>query len=225
MDGHLEKIRKHSGSPSIEDENQSVSEEVEEEAPVSSKISMKNEVVEVFEPKAAYPQKPLEMTKEHENSQSPQTFLNQRLSTLESVIERYEEEMKKSWEEQQTSSMKVLLNQMSSAKEEVKEQESEEDNQGSPYSMKATNKSTEERIVTKLQLIISRKWKRSTTSNPTPEPPASKLNQAIYKRKLAGKRPRKGALTSSSLPLRSFFLTNWKKRKKVISYMSVVFLS
>ncbi|KAL4287647.1 hypothetical protein AHAS_Ahas19G0207100 [Arachis hypogaea] len=33
MDGHLDKIRKHSGLASIEDENQSVSEEVEEEAP------------------------------------------------------------------------------------------------------------------------------------------------------------------------------------------------
>ncbi|KAL4287386.1 hypothetical protein AHAS_Ahas19G0181000 [Arachis hypogaea] len=91
--------------------------------------------------------------------------------------------------------------------------------------VKATNNNTEKRIVTKLQLIISRKKKRSTTNNPTPEPPASKLNQAIYKRKPAGRKLRKGALTGSSLPLRSFLLTNWKKRKKVISYSLVVFLS
>ncbi|KAL4337434.1 hypothetical protein AHAS_Ahas12G0109800 [Arachis hypogaea] len=69
MDEHLEKIKKHSGLPSIEDENQSVSEEVEEEAPASSEISMKNEVVEVYEPRILYPQRPLEMTREHENSQ------------------------------------------------------------------------------------------------------------------------------------------------------------
>ncbi|KAL4374023.1 hypothetical protein AHAS_Ahas05G0140300 [Arachis hypogaea] len=73
-------------------------EEQEEEAPVSSKILMKNEVDEAFELKTAYPQKPLEMTKEHEDSQPSQTSLNQRYTTLESVIERYEEEMKKYWD-------------------------------------------------------------------------------------------------------------------------------
>jgi len=47
----------------------------EEKATVSSEISMKNEVEEAFEPELAYPQKPLEMTKEHEISQPPQTSL------------------------------------------------------------------------------------------------------------------------------------------------------
>ncbi|QHN77812.1 uncharacterized protein DS421_19g656060 [Arachis hypogaea] len=42
--------------------------------------------------------------------------------------------------------------------------------------VKATNNNTEKRIVTKPQLIVSMKKKRSTTSNPTPEPPASKFN-------------------------------------------------
>ncbi|KAL4344861.1 hypothetical protein AHAS_Ahas11G0220700 [Arachis hypogaea] len=98
---------------------------------------MKNEVVEIFEPEIAYQQKSLEMTKEYENSQPPQTHLNHKLSTLESVIKRYEEEMKKSWEEQEASSMKVVLSQMLSAEEEVEEQESEEDNQGSSYSSEA----------------------------------------------------------------------------------------
>ncbi|KAL4306590.1 hypothetical protein AHAS_Ahas16G0193500 [Arachis hypogaea] len=232
---------------SKEDEDQLVDlkekvKEQEEEAYVLSKISMKNEVVEVFEPENAYLHKPLEMQREHENSQPPQTSLNQRFSTLESVIERYEEEMKKSWEEQQASSMKVLLNQMLSAKEEVEEQESEKDNQGSPYSseveicieegliepsmqgapdeentqkitqppsfdiqeVKATNNNTEKRIVTKPQLIISMKKKRSTTNNPTPDP-ASKFNPANNKRKLAEERPRKGTLTGFSLPLRIFY--------------------
>ncbi|KAL4344131.1 hypothetical protein AHAS_Ahas11G0147700 [Arachis hypogaea] len=84
--------------------------------------------------------------------------------------------------------------------------------------VKATNNNTEERIVTQQPLNISRKKEGSTTNNPTPGPPARKLNQAIDKRKLARKKPRKGALTGSSLPLSSFLLTNWKKRKKVISY-------
>ncbi|KAL4276336.1 hypothetical protein AHAS_Ahas20G0197000 [Arachis hypogaea] len=100
MDEHLEKIKKHSELLSKEDEDQLVdvkeeAEEQDEEVSVSSKFSMKNEVVEVFEPKNA-----LEMTREHENSQPSQTFLNQNVSTLESMIERYEEEMKKSWEDQ-----------------------------------------------------------------------------------------------------------------------------
>ncbi|KAL4300252.1 hypothetical protein AHAS_Ahas17G0182300 [Arachis hypogaea] len=63
-------------------------EEQEEEAPVSSKFLVKNEVVET--------ETALEMMREHENSQPSQTSLNQRLPTLESMIERYEEEMKKS---------------------------------------------------------------------------------------------------------------------------------
>ncbi|KAL4329130.1 hypothetical protein AHAS_Ahas13G0269300 [Arachis hypogaea] len=261
MDEHLEKIRKHSELLSKEDEDQLLDvkeemEEQEEEVSVSSEFSIKKEeVVEVIEPEVAYLQKPLEMTREHENSQSSQTSLNQRCSTLESVIERYEEEMKKFWEEQQTSSMEVLLNQVLSAKEEVEEQESEEDNQRSPNSseaedyidegliepaiqkaldedktpiiiqqpclgikeVKATNNSTEKRIVTKIPRTTFKK--RSTTNNPTPDL-ASKLNQAIYKRKLAEKRPRKGTLAGSSLPLRSFLLTNWKKRTKVKNNMS-----
>ncbi|QHO57918.1 uncharacterized protein DS421_3g86370 [Arachis hypogaea] len=212
---------------------------------------MKNEVVEVFEPETA-----LEMTRKDENSQSSQTSLNQRCSTLESVIERYEEEMKKYWEEQHISSMKVLLNQMLSAKEEVEKQESEEDNQGNSHTSKAekyiegelmepaiqkafdednspiitqkpcldirevkeTSKSTEKRIVTKIPRTTFKK--RSTANNPTPKPSASKLNQAINKRKLVEERPKQGTIAESSPPLRSFLLTNWKKSKKVENSMS-----
>ncbi|KAL4276161.1 hypothetical protein AHAS_Ahas20G0179500 [Arachis hypogaea] len=82
--------------------------------PVSSEITKKEEVVKVVEPETA-----LEVIKEHEHSQPSQT-------SLESVIEKYEEEMKKCWEDQQTSSMKKLSKQMLSVKEEVEEQESEE---------------------------------------------------------------------------------------------------
>ncbi|KAL4329364.1 hypothetical protein AHAS_Ahas13G0292700 [Arachis hypogaea] len=74
MDEHLEQMRRNLELLSKEDEDQlvDVKEEVEkqdEEVPVSSKLSMKSEVVEVFEPETAYPQKPLEMIKNMKNSQ------------------------------------------------------------------------------------------------------------------------------------------------------------
>ena len=94
------------------------------------------------------------MTRKHENSQPSQTSLNQNVSALETMIERYEEEMKKSWEEQQTSSMKVLLNQMLSIKEEVEEQESEEGNQGRPYSSEAESCIEEELMEPPIQNIF-----------------------------------------------------------------------
>ncbi|KAL4337421.1 hypothetical protein AHAS_Ahas12G0108500 [Arachis hypogaea] len=81
MDGHLEQMRRNLELLSKEDEDQlmDVKEEVEEqeeEASVSSKILMKNKVVEVFEPETSHLQKPLEMTREHENSRPLQTSLN-----------------------------------------------------------------------------------------------------------------------------------------------------
>ncbi|KAL4315990.1 hypothetical protein AHAS_Ahas15G0240300 [Arachis hypogaea] len=242
MDGHLEQIRRNLELSNSEDEDQIVGEKVEkqnEETSVSSESSMEKEVVEVFEPVASSSQKPLEMTREHENSQLSQTFLKQNGSTIESMIERYKEEMKKSWEDQQTSSMKELLKQMLNVKKEVEEQESEEDTQEKSHSseaekyteeeliepllqgtldekktptitqpprlgfkeVKAINKSTKKRIVTKLPRTIFMKKKGSTTSNPPPDP-ASKLNQAINKRKLAEERLRQGTLAESSPPLK-----------------------
>ncbi|KAL4329423.1 hypothetical protein AHAS_Ahas13G0298600 [Arachis hypogaea] len=67
--GHLDQIAKNLGVVLIkEDEDQFVSVKEEwgkqdEEAPVSSKISMKNEVVEACEPRIPYPQRLLEGTK------------------------------------------------------------------------------------------------------------------------------------------------------------------
>jgi len=123
-----------SQSPVMKNEGQlmDMKEKVEEqdkEATASSELSMKNEVVE--------PETALEMTRAHGNSQLSQTSLDQNASTLESMIERYEEEMKKAWEDQQTSSMKKILSQMLGAREEVEEQESEKDNQRIPNSSEA----------------------------------------------------------------------------------------
>ncbi|KAL4344677.1 hypothetical protein AHAS_Ahas11G0202300 [Arachis hypogaea] len=137
-------------------------------------------------------------------------------------------DVKKEVEEEAPASSEISMKQ-----EEVEEQESEEDNQGSPYpnkaptitqppsldiqEVKATNKSTEKRIVTKIPMTTFKK--RSTVNNPTPDP-ASKLKQATYKRKLAEERPKQGTIDESSPPLRSFLLTNWKKRNKVKNNMS-----
>ncbi|KAL4371699.1 hypothetical protein AHAS_Ahas06G0191900 [Arachis hypogaea] len=262
IDGHLEQIRKHFGLPSSEDEDQFVGEEVEKEEQkvhVSSEISMKNEVIEN--------EIELEVIKEHEHSQPSQ-------ASLEFVIEKYEEEMKKSWEDQQTSSIEELLKQMFSVKEELEEQEKEapipskipmknevvreENNQGSPDSnevescmeddliepsiqevldeedtptitqhlsleikeVKAINKNIQRRIVTKKQKTTSMKKRRSTKSNPTPTP-TSKRNQANNnKRRLVRRQSNQGASIFSSSPLKSFLLTNWKKRKKIKNHMS-----
>ena len=83
--------------------------------------------------------------------------------------------------------------------------------------VKAINKSTKKRIVTKTPRTTF--MRRSTANNPPPDP-ASKINQAICKRKLAEERSRQGTVAESSPPLRSFLLTNWKKRKKVRNNMS-----
>ncbi|KAL4391055.1 hypothetical protein AHAS_Ahas03G0206800 [Arachis hypogaea] len=74
--------------------------------------------------------------------------------------------------------------------------------------VKAINKSTKKRIVTKLPKTIFMKNKGSTTSNPTPGPLASKLNQAMYKRKLAERKPRQGAIAESSPPPLEVILLN-----------------
>ncbi|KAL4300465.1 hypothetical protein AHAS_Ahas17G0203600 [Arachis hypogaea] len=111
-------------------------EEQDEEATASSELSMKNEVVEN--------ETALEVTKEHEHSQPSQT-------SLESVIEKYEEEMKKSWEEQQTSSIKELLSQILSAKKGVEEQKSEEIIQENSHSSGAEKYMKEELIEPPIQ--------------------------------------------------------------------------
>ncbi|KAL4381351.1 hypothetical protein AHAS_Ahas04G0124800 [Arachis hypogaea] len=223
---HLENIRKHL-EPS-NSKNQFVREEVEKQEQkvlVSSEIAMKDEE---HETRILYSQKPLEVTKKHEHSQPSQT-------SLESAIEKYEEEMKKSWEEQQTSSIKELLSQMLSAKKGVEEQESEEVVPEKSHSIEV-EKCKEEKlmeppmqealneeitpIITQQPSLESKEVKATSKNTNSVPNPASKINQAICKRKLAEERPRQGTLAESFPPLRSFLLTNWKKRKKVKNNMS-----
>ncbi|KAL4391104.1 hypothetical protein AHAS_Ahas03G0211700 [Arachis hypogaea] len=86
--------------------------------------------------------------------------------------------------------------------------------------VKAINKSTKKRMMTKKRRTISMKKKRSTKINPTLTT-TSKFTQANNKRKLARERHSKqGALTGSSFLLRSFFLAKWKKKKKFMNKMS-----
>ncbi|KAL4356842.1 hypothetical protein AHAS_Ahas09G0127100 [Arachis hypogaea] len=180
----------------------------DEEASVSSKISMKKEVVEIFETETA-----LEMTRAHDNSQLSQTSLDQNTSTLESMIERYEEEMKKAWEDQQTSSMKELLKQMLSVKEEVEKQASEEDNQERPNSRETERHMKDKLIeppiqkaldedqtpkITKQPCLNIKEVKATNKSTNSVPKSASKLNQANFKRKLAERKPRKGTKAETS---------------------------
>ncbi|KAL4315958.1 hypothetical protein AHAS_Ahas15G0237100 [Arachis hypogaea] len=185
---------------------------------------MKNEVVEN--------ETALEVIREHEDSQLSQTSLTQKLSTIESVIEKYEEEMKKYWEDQETSSMKKLLSQMLGAKKGVEEQESEEVIPNSSEAEKCIEEKLMEPplqttlnedktpIITQQPNLESKEVKATSKSTNSVPNPASKLNQAIYKRKLAEERPRQGTPAESFPHLRSFLLTNWKKRKKVKNNMS-----
>ncbi|KAL4306400.1 hypothetical protein AHAS_Ahas16G0174500 [Arachis hypogaea] len=220
MDKQLEDTDKHLELLSKENEDQLMDvkdkvKEQDEEATASSELSMKNEVVEN--------ETALEMTREHEDSQLSQTSLTQKLSIIESVIEKYEEEMKKCWEDQQTSSMKKLLSQMLGAKKRVEEQESEEVIPENLHSSEAEKYMKEEfmeppiqksqdedktPIITQQPSLESKGVKATSKStNPVPDP-ASKVNQAMCKRKLAEERPKQGTVAEYSPPLRSFFLTN-----------------
>ena len=140
------------------------------------------------------------------------------------MIERYEEEMKKAWEDQQTSSMKELLKQMLSAKKGVEEQESEEvipenlHSSEEEFMEPPIQKALDEYktpIITQQPSLEFKEVKATNKSTNSIPNPASKINQAICKRKLAEERPRQGTLAESFPPLRSFLLTNWKKRKKM----------
>ncbi|QHO38445.1 uncharacterized protein DS421_4g120440 [Arachis hypogaea] len=136
----------------------------------------------------------------------------------------------------QTSSMKELLSQMLSAKEEVEEQKSEEDNQEKSHSIEA-KKCVEEGFIEQLiqkafdedktptitqppSLDIQEVKATNKSTNPIPDP-VSKLNQATYKRKVTEERPRQRTIAESSPLLKSFLLTNWKKRKKVKNMSTV----
>ncbi|KAL4371599.1 hypothetical protein AHAS_Ahas06G0181900 [Arachis hypogaea] len=168
-----------------------------------------------------------------QNSPPTQTSMNHsRLSKLESMFEKYEEEMKKAWENQQTSSMKKLLKQMLSVKEEVEERESEEvipnsskterhmkDKLIEPPIQKALDEDQTPKITQQPCLDIQEVKATNKSTNPAPDQ-ASKLNQANFKRKLAERKPRKGTKAKTSPPLKSFLLTNWKKKKKVKNNMS-----
>ncbi|KAL4337271.1 hypothetical protein AHAS_Ahas12G0093500 [Arachis hypogaea] len=187
-------------------------EKQEQKVPVSSEIAMKDEK---HKPRISYSQKLIKVIEEHETS-LPKDLM--------------EDHVKEEEEANQGSSHSI--EEENYRKEELTEPSIQKalDEENTPTitqpprlgfkKVKEINKSTEKRIVTKLQRTIFMKKRRSTTSNPPPDP-ASKLNQVINKRKLAEERPRQGTLAGSSLPLRSFLLTNWKKRKKVKNMSTV----
>ncbi|KAL4391250.1 hypothetical protein AHAS_Ahas03G0226300 [Arachis hypogaea] len=165
----------------------------DEEASVSSKILMKNEVEEAFDPELLHSQKPLEVTMKHKDS------------LPEALMENHEEEREEDTQEKSNSS---------EAENHMKEGVIEPSLQGTLDEDKTPT------ITQPPRLRLKEVKRRSTTSNPTPGPIASKLNQAMYKRKLAERKPRQGTLAETSPLLESFLLTNWKKRKKGRNNMS-----
>ncbi|KAL4365126.1 hypothetical protein AHAS_Ahas07G0074900 [Arachis hypogaea] len=218
MNEPLEQTRRNLEPSNREDEDQFVGEEVEkqdEEASVSREISVKKEeVVEVFghEPRILHSQEPLEVTMKHKDS------------LPEALMENHEEEREEDIQEKSHSTevekyMKEKL--MEPPMQEALDKEITLTITQQPKlgfkEVKAINKSTKKRIVTKISRTIFKKW--STANNPPPDQ-ASKLNQANFKRKLAERKPRKGTIAETSPPLKSFLLTNWKKRKKVKNNMS-----
>ncbi|KAL4337643.1 hypothetical protein AHAS_Ahas12G0130700 [Arachis hypogaea] len=202
MNGPLEQTRGNLEPSNSENEDQFVGAEVEKQeqkVPVSSEITMKDEE---HEPRILHSQKLLEVTMEYKDSLPKE------------LVENHEEEME---EDNQEKSHSIEVEKCT--EEELMEPplQGTLDEEITPTitqpprlgfkEVKAINKSTEKRIVTKLQRTIFMKKRRSTTSNPPPDL-ASKLNQAIYKRKLAEERPRQRTLAESFPPLRSFLLPN-----------------
>ena len=218
MNEPLEQTRRNLEPSNREDEDQFVGEEVEkqdEEASVSSEISVKKEeVVEVFghEPRILHSQEPLEVTMKHKDS------------LPEALMENHEEEREEDTQEKSNSSeaenhMKegVIEPSLQGTLDEDKTPTITQPPRLGLKEVKAIDKNTKKRIVTKISRTTFKK--RSTANNPPPDQ-ASKLNQANFKRKLAERRPRQGIIAETSPSLKSFLLTNWKKRKKVRNNMS-----
>ncbi|KAL4276235.1 hypothetical protein AHAS_Ahas20G0186900 [Arachis hypogaea] len=208
-DEQLEDTEKYLELRSKENEDQLMDvkdkvEEQDEEATASSELSMKNEAVEN---KTA-----LEVIEEHETSLPKELMGNHKEDMEEDTQENsHSSEVEKCTEEE------LRKPPIQEALDEKKTPTITQPPRLGFKEVKAINKSTKKRIVTKLPRTTFKR--RSTTNNPVPHP-ASKINQAICKRKLADERPRQGTLAESSPPLRSFLLTNWKKRKKVKNNMS-----
>ncbi|KAL4393892.1 hypothetical protein AHAS_Ahas02G0097400 [Arachis hypogaea] len=198
MNEPLEQTRRNLEPSNKEDEDQFVGEEVEkqdEEASVSSEILVKKEeVVEVFghEPRILHSQEPLEVTMKHKDS------------LPEALKENHEEEREEDIQEKSHST----------EVEKCKEEKHME-----PPMQEALDEEITPTITQQPSLEFKEVKATNKSTNPVLDP-ASKIKQAICKRKLAEERPMQGTKAETSPPLKSFLLTNWKKRKKVKNNMS-----
>ncbi|KAL4394074.1 hypothetical protein AHAS_Ahas02G0115600 [Arachis hypogaea] len=162
------------------------------EAYVSSKILMKNEVEEALDPELLHSQEPLEVTMKHKDS------------LPEALMENHEGEREEDTQEKSNSSK---------AENHMKEVVME------PPIQKALDEDQTPKI-TQQPCLNNKEVKATNKSTNSVPKSASKLNQANFKRKLAERKPRKGTKAETSPPMKSFLLTNWKKRKKVKNNMS-----
>ncbi|KAL4306714.1 hypothetical protein AHAS_Ahas16G0205900 [Arachis hypogaea] len=157
-------------------------EEQDKEATASSELSIKNEEVE--------PETALETTIEHEDSQLSQTSLDQNDSTLEYMIERYDEEMKKCWEDQQTSPMIELLKQMLGAKKGVEEHESEEVIPENSHTSEAENHMKEGLVEPPIQEALNEEITPIITQQPCLDIQEVKAIDKSTKKRIVTKIPR-----------------------------------
>ncbi|KAL4344391.1 hypothetical protein AHAS_Ahas11G0173700 [Arachis hypogaea] len=160
MDGHLEQIRRNSELSNSEDEYQIVGEEVEsqeQKVSMSNEIAMKDEVVEVYEPRIPYPQRLTEVTMEHEDS------------LPKNLMENHEEEME---ENNQGDSHSI------EAEKYIEKGLME------PPIQEALDEENTPTITQPPNLDIQEVKATNKSTDPSPDP-ASKLNSANNKRKLA----------------------------------------
>ncbi|KAL4397253.1 hypothetical protein AHAS_Ahas01G0173400 [Arachis hypogaea] len=142
----------------------------------------KEEVVRLYKPKAPYPQRLLRVTKEHATSlpkNATQNLIEEReevnqgsphSNKTESCIkgEFIEPPIQEALDEEDTPTI------TQQPRLEIKE-------------VKAINKSTKKRMVTKKRRKISMKKKRSTKSHPTPTPQQASLLKLTTKESLLGR--------------------------------------
>ncbi|KAL4329961.1 hypothetical protein AHAS_Ahas13G0352400 [Arachis hypogaea] len=185
-----------------------------EEMPSKEDEDQMEEVVRVYKPKAPYPQRLLGVTKKHVNSfpkDSMQHHVEEREEANQGSPHSNEIESCIEGEFSEPPIQEVLDEKDAPTIQQYPSLEIKD--------VKAVNTIPKRRIETEKQRTISMK-KRRSRNNPTADP-TSKFTQANHKRKLARERPSpQGALTGSFFHLRSFLLTNWKKRKKVMNKMS-----
>ncbi|QHO46651.1 uncharacterized protein DS421_6g189410 [Arachis hypogaea] len=164
----------------------------DEEASVSSKVLMKNEVEEAFDPELLHSQEPLEVTMKHKDS------------LPEALMENHEEEREEDTQEKSNSSeaenhMKegVIEPSLQGTLDEDKTPTITQPPRLGLKEVKAIDKNTKKRIVTKISRTTFKK--RSTANNPPLIKQASSIKPISKESLLRGNQERDNSWNFSSL--------------------------